>query len=129
MLAGEGRFSEAEARVRRAIEIDPSMPGAYLQLKTLLAYALNNFVAAVRLAESLMAQLPSDPSTQLKLVDLYLRLGDLSRAGDCRPALDSIRDDPEFKAIVAGIERDMTRQLAELAKQPKVAPLDLYPSR
>jgi TolB-like protein/Tfp pilus assembly protein PilF len=297
MLGGEGRFSEAEARVRRAIEIDPSMPSAYLQLKTLQAYAQNNFVAAVRLAESLMAQFPSDPATQLELVDLYLHLGDLSRAakllesaearwpndfyskwcamripllegdfaaaqrlatkaldesprdyavlsllvsaacraGDCRPALDrwskflpevvgpgplridaanawsattvaallvdagepdrarmtldaaepymlrktrlgylgygiedvyvhalrgrrkeallalreaemagwrfnwresllhpaldSIRDDPEFKAIVADIERDMARQRAELAKRPGDAALDVDPSR
>ena len=41
------------------------------------------------------------------------------------PASDSIRDEPEFKAIVADIERDMARQRAELAKRPKDAPLDL----
>jgi hypothetical protein len=41
------------------------------------------------------------------------------------PALDSIRDEPEFKAIFADIERDMARQRAELAKRPKDAPLDL----
>ena len=80
MLAGVGRFSESEARVRRAIEIDPAMPGAYLQLKTLQAYALNDFVAAVALAESLVARFPSDPAPQLELVDLYLQLGDLPRA-------------------------------------------------
>jgi len=41
----------------------------------------------------------------------------------------SIRDDPEFRAIFADIERDMARQRAELAKRPKDAPLDLDPSR
>ena len=45
------------------------------------------------------------------------------------PSFDSIRDEPEFKAIIADIERDMARQRAELAKRPKDAPLDLDPSR
>jgi hypothetical protein len=48
---------------------------------------------------------------------------------DFDPAFDSIRDDPEFKAIFDEIERDMARQRAELAKRPKDAPLDLDPSR
>jgi hypothetical protein len=48
---------------------------------------------------------------------------------DLPPAFDSIRDDPEFKAIFADIERDMVRQRAELAKRPKDAPLNLYPRR
>jgi TolB-like protein/cytochrome c-type biogenesis protein CcmH/NrfG len=44
---------------------------------------------------------------------------------DFDPNLASIRDEPEFKAIFADIERDMARQRAELAKRPKDAPLDL----
>jgi tetratricopeptide (TPR) repeat protein len=40
-------------------------------------------------------------------------------------AFDSIRDDPEFKAIFEDIERDMARQRADLAKRPKDAPLGL----
>jgi len=43
--------------------------------------------------------------------------------------LTSIRDEPEFKAVFADIERDMARQRAELAARPKDAPLDLDPSR
>ena len=42
---------------------------------------------------------------------------------DFDPALASIRDDPEFKAIFDNIERDMARQRAELAKRPKDARL------
>ena len=38
---------------------------------------------------------------------------------DFDPALASIRNDPEFKAIFADIERDMARQRAELAARPK----------
>jgi len=44
---------------------------------------------------------------------------------DFDPALASIRNDPEFKAVFADIERDMARQRAELAARPKDAPLDL----
>jgi len=44
---------------------------------------------------------------------------------DFDPAFDSIRNEPEFKAVFADIERDMARQRAELAARPKDAPLDL----
>jgi TolB-like protein/tetratricopeptide (TPR) repeat protein len=41
------------------------------------------------------------------------------------PALVSLSSDPEFKAAIADIERDMARQRAELAARPKGAPLNL----
>ena len=44
---------------------------------------------------------------------------------DLDPNLASIRNEPEFKAVFADIERDMARQRAELAARPKNAPLDL----
>ena len=44
---------------------------------------------------------------------------------DHDPELASIRNEPEFKAIFADIERDMARQRAALAARPKDAPLDL----
>jgi hypothetical protein len=44
---------------------------------------------------------------------------------DIDPNLDSIRNEPEFKAVFADIERDMDRQRAELAARPKDAPLPL----
>ena len=40
---------------------------------------------------------------------------------DVDPALASIRNEPEFKAIFADIERDMARQRAALAARPKDA--------
>jgi len=46
---------------------------------------------------------------------------------DFDPNLASIRNEPEFRAVFADIERDMARQRAELAKRPKDAPLDLDP--
>jgi hypothetical protein len=44
---------------------------------------------------------------------------------DFEPNLASIRDEPEFRAVFADIERDTARQRAELAARPKDAPLDL----
>jgi tetratricopeptide (TPR) repeat protein len=44
---------------------------------------------------------------------------------DFDPNLASIRNEPEFKAIFADIERDMAQQRAALAARPKDAPLDL----
>jgi tetratricopeptide (TPR) repeat protein len=47
---------------------------------------------------------------------------------DFDPALASIRNEPEFKAVFADIERDMAKQRAALAARPKDAPLDLAPT-
>ena len=48
---------------------------------------------------------------------------------DFDPALASVREEPEFKAVFADIERDMARQRAALAARPKDAPLELGESR
>jgi TolB-like protein/DNA-binding winged helix-turn-helix (wHTH) protein/Tfp pilus assembly protein PilF len=46
---------------------------------------------------------------------------------DFDPNLASIRNEPEFKAVFAKIERDMAEQRAELVARPKDAPLDVAP--
>ena len=48
---------------------------------------------------------------------------------DFSPNLASIRNEPEFKAIFADIERDMAQQRARLAARPKDAPLELTDAR
>ncbi len=48
--------------------------------------------------------------------------------GEFDPSLESIRNEPEFRAVFADIERDMARQRAELAARPKDAPLVLDPA-
>jgi TolB-like protein/Tfp pilus assembly protein PilF len=48
---------------------------------------------------------------------------------DFDPNLGSIRNEPEFKAVFADIERDMERQRARLAARPKDAPLELTDAR
>ena len=48
---------------------------------------------------------------------------------DFDPNLAAIRNEPEFKAVFADIERDMASQRAELAARPKDAPPDLAPVR
>ena len=47
---------------------------------------------------------------------------------DHDPAFATIRNEPEFKAVFADIERDMAQQRAALAARPKDAPLDLAAS-
>jgi TolB-like protein/cytochrome c-type biogenesis protein CcmH/NrfG len=44
---------------------------------------------------------------------------------DLDPNLAAIRNEPEFKAVFADIERDMARQRAALAARPKDAPLPI----
>jgi TolB-like protein/Flp pilus assembly protein TadD len=44
---------------------------------------------------------------------------------DFNPSFASIREEPEFKAVFADIERDMAQQRAALAARPKDAPLEL----
>ena len=44
---------------------------------------------------------------------------------DHDPAFATIRNEPEFKAVFADIERDMAQQRARLAARPKDAPLEL----
>ena len=46
---------------------------------------------------------------------------------DFDPNLASIRNESEFKAVFADIERDMARQRAQLAARPKDAPLTSHP--
>jgi hypothetical protein len=48
---------------------------------------------------------------------------------DFNPNLASIRNEPEFKAVFADIERDMAQQRARLAARPKDAPLELEVGR
>jgi hypothetical protein len=48
---------------------------------------------------------------------------------DFDPNLASIRNEPEFKAVFADIERDMVEQRARLAARPKDAPLDVAPAQ
>jgi hypothetical protein len=48
----------------------------------------------------------------------------LSYHRDLDPNLESIRHEPEFKAIFANIEREMARQRTKLAARPENVPLD-----
>ena len=74
---------------------------------------------------------PGNPDYLASLAARYWDLGNDGWADSCRyardfdPELASIRNEPEFKAIFADIERDMARQRAALAARPKDAPLDL----
>ena len=76
----QGRFSEAAAQYRRAIEIDPSMPGPYWGLGYLMAYALDRFADAVPLLRKAMELDPGNPGWSAGLANLYLDLGDENKS-------------------------------------------------
>jgi tetratricopeptide (TPR) repeat protein len=75
----QGRFAEAATHQRRAIEIDPSMPGPYSDLGYLMAYALNRFADAVPLVQKTLELDPDGPGWAWGLASLYLDLGDESK--------------------------------------------------
>jgi TolB-like protein/Tfp pilus assembly protein PilF len=79
-LEGVGRFDESESRLRRAIEIDPSMPEAYRALSLLRADASNRFDDAVALMARAAELDPGNPYYVTNLAALYLALGDDSHA-------------------------------------------------
>jgi TolB-like protein/Tfp pilus assembly protein PilF len=68
------QFDDAAGRYRRAIEIDPLIPGSYVGLAQLAAQAKGDFVTAMPLAQRAAALDPESPS-QL-VAALYWGLGD-----------------------------------------------------
>ena len=75
-LAADGRYTEAIARYRKAIEIDPSLPAAYRNLGFVEAYALGRIDEAVPLFEQSVANDPESPEWSVWLAALYLDIGD-----------------------------------------------------
>ena len=80
-LAAQERFEDAAGRYRRAIEIDPLMPMAYFSLSRLAAYSVDDFVAAVPLAEKAVTLDADNPWGGLLLAMLYSDLGDEASLG------------------------------------------------
>jgi len=75
-LEAQGRFPDAAFQYRKAIEIDPLMPGPYLYLALLAADKMNQYAAAVPLAEKAVALDPDNPVSTLTLAWLYWTLRD-----------------------------------------------------
>jgi TolB-like protein/Flp pilus assembly protein TadD len=156
----EGRYAESVARYRKAFpelfSAVPSVDWSNYSLAIAMVPALQKLgktdqaVALLAGSDKVRAKLPPlgggvawggralDDARALALrgrkQEALTALRAAERAGwrllwrfarDVDPVFDSLRDDPEFKAIFADIERDMARQRAELAKRPKDAPLDL----
>jgi tetratricopeptide (TPR) repeat protein len=75
-LEAQGRFRDAASKYRKAIEIDPLMPGPYLFLAMLSADKMNQYALAVPLAEKAVALDPDNPLSTLMLAWLYWTLRD-----------------------------------------------------
>jgi TolB-like protein/Tfp pilus assembly protein PilF len=75
-LEAQGRIRDAASQYRKAIEIDPLMPGPYLYLALLAADKMNQYAAAVPLAEKAAALDPDNPFATVMLASLYWSLRD-----------------------------------------------------
>ena len=87
-----------------------------------LGYAVNDVrIHALRGDKSLaLAKLREAEQAGWRFLWRYYR--------DYDSSLASIRNEPEFKAVFADIERDVAQQRANLAARPKDAPLELMAS-
>ena len=110
--------------------------GEKQRAEKLLEYSENYFrsiprMGGYKLNDVRIYAMRGDKSTALA------KLREAERAGcrelwrylrDYTSSFASIRNEPEFKAIYAEIERDMAQQRANLAARPKDAPLELMAS-
>jgi len=114
-LETQGRFRDAASRYRKAIEIDPLMPGPYWSLAALAAFATDDFVKAVPLAEKSVALDPDSPVSTMLLAMLYQALGDdASYDRVLRPAEERWPDNAFVNVWVAWRDlRDGDRNAAE----------------
>ena len=107
-LENHGRFSEAATHYRRAIEIDPSMPGPYQGLGFLMAYAMNRFADAVPLVQKAVELDPGNwmwSMGPLGLPVLYLDLDDESKLfATMEPAETRFPDDTNIQNLLAYID-------------------------
>jgi TolB-like protein/Tfp pilus assembly protein PilF len=114
VLQHTGERQRAEALLDRSevlMRALPRMGLAGYQISDVAIHALRGETALA------LAKLREAEHAGWRLIWRYYR--------DYDPNLVSIRNEPEFKAIFADIERDMARQRAALAARPKDAPLDL----
>ena len=81
-LESQAQFGEAATQLLRAIEIDPSMPGAYASLGKLKAYAFNRFAEAIPLVRTAVDLDPDNPNWLVDLAVLHIELEDDARASE-----------------------------------------------
>ena len=126
-LSNVGRFAEAEDRLRRSIEIDPSVSIAYRNLGLLRAYSFNRFVDGVPLVRKAVELDPDGPVNSCFLSLLYYDLGDDVEA--TRLEQDARRRWPDSGCIASQwpYHRAM-RGDQKSALQAAVELLKLYPS-
>jgi tetratricopeptide (TPR) repeat protein len=124
-LEGVGRFDDSEARLRRAIEIDPSMPEAYRALSLLRANALDSFDDAVALMARAADLDPGNPYYIINLAALYLALGDDSHA---TALAKSVRErwpnDTSNYFLSAFLQAYRGNRMAVLENAPKLLEVD-----
>ena len=124
VLQQTGERARAELLLSRASEFRRSLGDSVLKGSGLVELSYGYY----GIADARIAALRGRPAEALAELRQAERRG--WRAGwryhrDHDPAFATIRNEPEFKAIFADIERDMAQQRARLATRPKDAPLEL----
>ena len=124
-LESVGRLGDAEARLRRAIEIDPSMPEAYRALSNLNAYALDNFDNALALMARAAELDPGNPYLIGNLALFYIALGDDSKAaGLAQSVRDRWPNDTSNYFLSAFLQLSHGNATAVLEYAPKLLEYD-----
>ena len=124
VLQQTGESARAELLLSRASEFRRSLGDSVLKGSGFVEESYGNY----GIADARIAALRGRPAEALAQLRQAERRG--WRAGwryyrDHDPAFATIRNEPEFKAVFADIERDMAQQRARLAARPKDAPLEL----
>ena len=124
-LEGVGRFADSETRLRRAIDIDPSMPEAYRALSLLNAYSLASFDKAMPLMVRAAELDPGNPFYMANQSAFYLALGDDSKAA---ALAQSVRDrwpnDTSNYFLSAFLQLSRGNSTAVLKYAPKLLEVD-----
>ncbi len=122
VLQQTGERARAELLLSRASEFRRSLGDGVLKGSGFVDQSYGNY----GIADARIAALRGRPAEALAQLRQAERRG--WREGwryyrDHDPAFATIRNEPEFKAVFADIERDMAQQRARLVARPKDAPI------
>jgi TolB-like protein/Flp pilus assembly protein TadD len=102
----QGRLPEAENEYRRAIEVDPLAPTPHQWLGELTAYTVNRFADAIPLIQKAEALDLRNPQFPVSLTQVFLDLGDESRAfATIEQAVERRPEAWQVQSALAALER------------------------
>ncbi|HXG91765.1 MAG TPA: tetratricopeptide repeat protein [Blastocatellia bacterium] len=98
-----GKLLDGEAELRRALELDPAYPLAYLNM-SYFSYQQGNADKAIDYLEQAVSTIPPDPFTRSRLANIYTQLGVLyAERKEPDRAIESARKSLELWSRNVGI--------------------------